>query len=288
MIASEPATIPALDGRPLAATVFRPAPPAEARRALVICPAMGVPRDHYFDFAEHAAERGHAVVAFDYRGIGGSAPRDGLRGFDADLLDWGERDVPGVVARTRELFPGREVTLVAHSIGGELAGLAHGAGAEVAGLIAVGAQTGWWGHWHGARRAQVAFLWYVGIPALTRLLGYFPSRSFGIGRPLPAGVARQWAHWGRHPDHLRGRLPADRTAGHRRFPAPVSLTTATDDWLAPESAVRDLASYYESASPTVEVVAPAALGLASIGHFGYFSLRVGPPLWDRLLAHLPP
>ena len=33
--------------------------------------------------------------------------------------------------------------------------------------------------------------------------GYLPMRAFRQGEDVPAGVAREWAEWGRHPRYVR-------------------------------------------------------------------------------------
>ena len=91
MISSEPQRIVAGDGFSLASTVFR-SPDRAVEQVVLIAGAMGVRQVHYYDFAEYVALTGCAVITFDYRGVGGSAP-ESLRGLDADLEDWGRRDL---------------------------------------------------------------------------------------------------------------------------------------------------------------------------------------------------
>ena len=45
-----------------------------AIRRVLIVSAMGVPQRFYADFAEWLASQGHAVMSFDYRGVGESRP----------------------------------------------------------------------------------------------------------------------------------------------------------------------------------------------------------------------
>src|SRR5437763_8634816 len=65
--------IAARDGRPLAATVFRPAGPPGL--SVVVGGAMAVARGFYADFARALSSRGALVVTFDFRGMGGSRSR---------------------------------------------------------------------------------------------------------------------------------------------------------------------------------------------------------------------
>ena len=70
-------------------------------------------------------------------------------------------------------------------------------------MLAVGAQSGYWGNWRGAGRLRMLFYWKVLFPALTHALGYLPLRSLtGGGDDVPPGVALEWASWGRDPDYV--------------------------------------------------------------------------------------
>src|SRR3712207_6777199 len=89
----ESITLRADDGFELAAKRFSPA--GTPRGVVLLSCAMGVKQDFYFSFAEFLAQEGFAALTFDYRGAGSSVPerfRRSLRGFDADLFTWAERD----------------------------------------------------------------------------------------------------------------------------------------------------------------------------------------------------
>ena len=220
--AGQPVTLRAADGHRLAATLHR----GKGRDALVVAGATGVQHRFYDAFARHVAAGpgGPDVLTFDYRGVGGSRP-DTLKGFRATMRQWGELDLDAALRWTlREREPDR-LLLVGHSVGGQLLGHAS-AGDEVAAAWLVGSQSGHWRHWPLAGRAGIFALWHLLIPGLSRTLGHFPSHWFGLGEPLPSGVAREWARWGRHRDYLlrraRGRralreaAPADCRRQHRR------------------------------------------------------------------------
>ncbi|MFZ6712749.1 hypothetical protein [Undibacterium sp. TC9W] len=81
------------DGTVLTAKKFTPT--STVKSVVVMPAAMGVKQNFYEPFAEFLAENGIAVLSFDYRGMGESIPaqyRHSLRGFDADILVWAERD----------------------------------------------------------------------------------------------------------------------------------------------------------------------------------------------------
>src|SRR3954467_9401113 len=85
-------TVPATDGYPLAATLFLPR--GAKRHAVLINSATAVPRKLYRGFAGYLAQRGCAVLTYDYRGTGDSRPQartgdkpKSLAGFKASMSD---------------------------------------------------------------------------------------------------------------------------------------------------------------------------------------------------------
>ena len=92
---SDDITVPAMDGYPLAATLFLPR--GAKRHAVLINSATAVPRRLYRGFAGYLARRGCAVLTYDYRGTGdsrqqaptGSNQPKSLVGFNASMSDWG-------------------------------------------------------------------------------------------------------------------------------------------------------------------------------------------------------
>lgn len=273
----------AADTRPLAGTFWR-----GGDQAIVVAGATGVERRHYDAFARHAAAAGWSVLTFDYRGIGGSRDRP-LRHDRATMADWGRWDLDAAIRFVQE--QGCTPHVVAHSVGGQLLPLAPRA-KEVRAALLVASQSGHWRLWSRSWRPRLLLLWYVLIPLLTRLLGRFPSSWFGLGKDLPAGVARQWAYWGRHRDYLAGRDPAAAQAYHA-FRAPMCLVHVADDHgLAPAPAVHALAGHYgrPDAVRVLDPLGGAAAGAGGtaarpIGHFGFFR-RGMEDAWDAALGWL--
>jgi predicted alpha/beta hydrolase len=269
--------LPATDGYPLAATLYQPAA-GSLDAAVVISSATAVRRGYYDPFARYLAGRGFAVLTYDYRGIGDSRPAS-LRGFRARLLDWGERDLAGVLDwAALQLRPAR-LLMVGHSVGGQLLGLAESA-RRVDGLLAVAAQSGYWGHWSGAARWQAALRWHLLMPALSRAFGYLPGWT-GIKEDLPDGVAREWAAWCRRREYLLTGHP-ERRAGFDRFDRPILSYGFSDDPYAPRPAIEGLLAFYRNTPATHREIAPRDLGVPAIGHFGFFREAVGAALWPQV------
>ncbi len=268
---SEPLEIAARDGYRLGATLFRPAR-ADGRAALILA-ATGVKQEYYAKFAAYLAERGFIVLTFDYRGIGRSLSQD-IRRLDARMRDWALLDAPGVMDFFQQ--GNKKLYAIGHSFGGQALGLLPRPESIRAAFV-VGSQSGYWRNWPPLGRAWMWPATHVMLPAISRLLGYFPSSRLGFGEDLPAGVATEWASWCRHPRYLVGALGAD--AAYARFAAPLRLYAISDDAFAPHGAVEALLDLYPSCRGEVKKIYPRDVGAESIGHFGFFRERFRDSLW---------
>ncbi len=189
-------TIHALDGYELSAQHF---PSMNDPRGIVIInSATGTPRRYYRRFAEFLCDDGFDVVTYDYRGIGESAPAD-LRGFSAQMRDWGQKDFPAVIDWCRQHRPAMPILGVGHSVGGQILGLAPN-NASVDAMLFVCCQHTWWGHWPRSHWPRLHLMWSVLLPSLSHAMGYFPPLGWGWERLFPRG----WPWNGRHGLRRRG------------------------------------------------------------------------------------
>jgi len=213
-------TLKADDGYALGATVF-----GSRGRAVLVMPATGVPQSYYAKYAAYLAERGFMVLTFDYRGIGRSRNGD-IRASSARMRDWVLLDA---AAAARHL--GGEIAVVGHSFGGQALGLLPEPG-RIAAALLVGAQSGYWRHWPALGRVWMWPTTHIDLPAVAKLLGYFPGSRVGFGEDLPPGVALEWASWCRHPlsrrrARRRGCIRTGARAGARRGGARQPLPELT-------------------------------------------------------------
>lgn len=262
--------IPATDGFTLDATIFQPG--IDSSNTVLIVPATGVLRRIYSDYACFLSSRGFTVVTWDWRGIGGSRPQS-LRGFHATMRDWGERDLTGVIEWAANNTPPK-ITAVGHSFGGQCIGLASNR-LRLERLVTIATQSGYWGLWPKPASYKYASLWYVLIPGLSRALGWFPSKWFGLGEDLPLGVALEWAKWCRSNDYMGN------YTGHQSFKAPILALSFTDDPYAPAAAVDWIHERYGSTSKEIRHLTPKNLGIKRAGHFGFFKEGLMPGLWEE-------
>jgi len=279
----KPETIRAADGAQLACRVFEAAGPPHA--SVVIAAAMGVTQDYYAPFAQWLAGAGWRVTTFDYRGSGQSAPRGrSLRGFRADLFDWA-RDYDAVIAQAHAAAPGQPLFLLGHSLGAQLPGLLEHKD-KVSGLLCVAAGSGYWRDTAPRVRRGGLYFWYLLVPLVTRLCGYFPGRRLRKIGNLPAGVMLQWRAWCLNPRYsvgAGGEAVRQRYAGAR---FPVHALSMDDDELMTLRGIRVLMDLYENAPSEVRRVAPQDFGIRRIGHFGAFRREREGDLWPRMAQWL--
>src|SRR5207237_306016 len=139
---------------------------------------------------------------------------------------------------------GAELRVVGNSFGGQALGLLP-MPERIRAALLVGSQSGYWRHWPARGKLWMWPTTHIGLPALAKLLGYFPGSRLGFGEDLPPGVALEWASWCRHPRYLVGAL------------ARVRAYAITDDAFAPLRAVEALADLYPGSrwatSPTLAI-----------------------------------
>ena len=272
-----PVSLLAEDGRRLAATLFEPAatPP---RASLVVCGALGVPRRYYAAVGAWMAERGVAVLTFDYRGSGESQ-NGPLIDDPATLLDWGRYDMDAAIAWARSRWPEAPTWALCHSFGGQALGLTPRS-VELAGAIVVASASGDMALYDTRFGYVMRFIMHVAIPAMTTALGYMPGR-LGLGADLPAGVVQEWSRWCRTPNYLLGALGQ---TGHADLAIPMHFFQIADDTYAPAKPARALEGWYQRATKRSRTIHPSEVGLRKIGHFGLFRRGKTEAFWNEFHA----
>ena len=283
----KPVEITADDGFTLSGTLH--GEPGGARAALLIAPAMGVPQRYYADFARWMAAQGHAVLTFDYRGMGDSRPdvhARSLRGFEADIRTWAERDAAAALAHLAGLVgPQVPIHWLGHSLGGQIFGLVPGR-ERVRRLVTVGTGSGYWRENAPQLRRVVWSLWYFIVPVVLPLAGYFPGKRLKMVDDLPAGVMRQWRRWCLHRDYLMGEGGDVLRQRYASIDTPILSLSFTDDEFMSARNIESLHGFYAAAPRTMQRIAPEHIGVRRIGHIGFFRPQFEGTLWPRVQGFL--
>ena len=236
---------------------------------LVIAGAMGARSDFYAPLARFFAENGIHVLTFDF-------PDEG----DLDL--WAKH-LDAMLAEARAAAPELPLLYLGHSLGGQLLGVLPQA-TEVRAAITVTAGSGYYG-FNDRMPVRVRLFWFVFVPLLTPLFGYFPGKRLRMVGDLPPGVAWQWRRWCMHPDYL---LAEDegRRALFDRIRIPIRGYSFEDDHIVTKRAIDHLHAFYRAAEVERRHVAPGEVGARRLGHFGFFAEASRETLWRESLGWL--
>ena len=277
----ETLTVPTADGLALAARAYEPA--GLPRRVVLIVPAMGVPQRFYEPFASWLAGRGVAVMSFDFRGLGDSAPRS-LRGFKADITDWATKDLPAVVEALCARWPAVPRSYLGHSLGGQIFGLLDGQ-ERFERVLTVASGNGYWRLNSPGVKRRAPLLWWLLTPVGIALAGHFPGKRLSVIGDLPAAAMWQWRRWCLHPDYLGVEGEAVRQR-YARVTTPIRAVVLEDDELLSPEGIRRLYRLYERAPVQFEHLTPQTFGQKFIGHFGLFKPWAQARLWPQVLQWL--
>lgn len=270
-------SFPARDGHALAATLREPAQ-RDAKAFVLIGSATAVPRQFYGKFASYLAEAGFAALTFDYRGVGGSKPKS-LRGFSARMRDWAALDLTAAIDFAAKQAAGRPLLLVGHSFGGQALGLVPNS-QKISRALLVAAQVGYWRLFPPPENYRIYVrLRFVG-PAVAHAFGYVPG-WLGVGVDLPKGVFLEWAGWCMNPRYLFDDATLETRKNFPNYTGALRAIGLADDKWAPPVAVQLLLDGYTGTKPEHLTIAPADVGAAKIGHFGFFRAEHRDTLWKH-------
>lgn len=187
-------TLPTPNGNDIGVVKF--SSKKELKETVVISSATGVLQRYYAKFAEYLAIKGCTVYTFDYSGIGKSIDNRKLLKKQSNLKSWGSNDQATVVAFAKCENRESQLTLITHSVGGQLLGFNPHFN-KIDKIIMVASQGGYWKDFKGIHLIKMWLFWYILIPGLTPIFGYFPSKKIGLFENLPKNMAYEWASWGR-------------------------------------------------------------------------------------------
>jgi predicted alpha/beta hydrolase len=289
---ARPVSFPAADGYPLHGFVWQHLDTEARRPVVLINPATSVRCRYYHRFATYLHGHGFDVLCYDYRGIGLSRPAR-LQDLEAGWLEWGQQDCEGALRHAQALGPGQPLLVVGHSVGGFLIGLAPSC-AQVRRVFTMGAQFAHWRDYAPGRRLELLFKWHLVMPALTRLLGYFPGGRLGWLEDTPRGVVHDWIArhprfedtWQRGPRALPPEARQALAQGFGRLRGATLALSVTDDEFGTIPAIRRLLDYYTHSPRTHLHIHPSSIGVADIGHFAFFHSRFESSLWPLALSWL--
>jgi len=245
-------------------------------KVILINAATGVRQHFYFRYAKFLKQKGYNIITYDYRGIGLSKHTK-TKNLDASMTDWASKDFTAVSDYINLHFNNDKKILIGHSFGGSSLGLSQNAGCFDA-YITIASQFGYWKLFNPSYRLFVLWLFYLAIPVLTRIYGYFPSKIKRLGENLPKGVAYDWITLITHPDSI---LELTKKTGnfYADITKPMLMISFSDDQMAPKKTVTELAKKVYTKAQVKELHIQANKN-EPIGHLNFFKKHFEFNLWE--------
>jgi predicted alpha/beta hydrolase len=250
---------------------------------IIIAGAMGTKQKFYSRFAEFTSTQGITVITFDYTGIGQSLTKP-ISTIQSNVWDWGKSDLELVIAFARGKYPTAKISLIGHSIGGQLIGLAPSS-VQAHKIILVAAQSGYWKFWPGIFKYFLWANWNALFPFLTKIFNYMTSKYFSGMEHLPYNVARQWSKWCTSSNYLFDELESEHLYFHK-IKATIYSYSVEDDNYAPKKAVDWLSEKFKNSNVVRVHLQRSQLKKNHIGHFGFFKDMFKDDLWKDFIKNV--
>ncbi|RIV21521.1 alpha/beta fold hydrolase [Fibrisoma montanum] len=273
-------TIPTRDRYSLTAHLFQPVNP---KAVLLISGACAVGQYFYFNLAAFLEEQGFAVLTYDYRGIGQSAPERLTRRFEAGISVMAS-DFDDVVGWIEGAFPTKPIGLLGHSLGGICAVLSQKNNRFYT-MFTVGTQMAYYKDWGPDwwTRTQTFLNWHVIMPTVTKLVGYMPGRQWHLGMEnLPATLVRDIHNRRKYTDIYTYLKTLGLQPTPERIRCPVMAMTTYDDPICTTQALDRFFGELSNARIVRRRLEPAATQHEPVGHLNFFRKRFASFLWDMV------
>ena len=253
-------------------------PAAGASKRLLFLPGMGLSARQYIDFGQALARRGVEVFIHEWRGIGSSSLRADRR------HDWGyaellQQDLDAALNALSCDDDGQGCIIGGHSLGSQLACLLAAMRPEAcAGVLIVAGGSPYWRQFSGWMRWILATM-FVGMPALSGLLGHYPGRRLGFAGREARGVIRDWTASGRSGRYAPKGLTVDLESGLRALEVPTLAIHMQDDWFVPQASLTWLLTKLSS-SPISQSTLDGRLLQGAADHYRW--MREPEPAVERI------
>ena len=235
---------------------------------VIVClPALGVRAGFYAQFATGLAQAcAAAVITADWRGKGMSSLRVTRKhpfGY-AEVL---HQDLPALIAKVQQLFPGRPCYMLGHSLGGQMALLYaschHG---MLAGVILVAAGSNHYASFSGLNGIK-RMLGLRMIRLVTQVLGYFPGETLGFAGTESKNMMLDMTHESLWPTYKvqNGTMPYNQLL--TELSLPVLILSLEGDSMVPSTCAQTLANKLKTAAVERRTLLARDHGLERFNHF---------------------
>lgn len=263
------------DGQELVGKFYAASTP---KKTIFLVGAIGVSQHYYGAFAKFLQKNGYSVLTFDLRGMGESL-QGPLSKVNADMLTWAKFDFGAALQELISRVPNVPIAWIGHSLGGQMIPLTP-SHTKVSKFITIASGSGWWKENSAELQKRVWLLWFVFVPLLTPIYGYFPGEKLKMVGDLPKGVILQWRRWCLNPQYVMGVENDSVKKLYRSFKFSITSLSFSDDEMMSQKNIASLHGFYSASTKKMLRFTPQELGKQRIGHFGYFR-KENEDLWEN-------
>lgn len=275
----EKISITAGDGYKLSALFGRLDEPV--KDAVIISAATAVRKEYYINFANYLVYQGYAVLLYDYRDIGESAPSN-LRTSTASIHDWVTQDMNAAMNHMVQERGFTDIVWMGHSLGAQWVGLLDNQ-QHIKKVISLSAAVGYWGYFAFPKNMIIWLQWYVISPLFVKIYGYGPLKKVGWGENLPRKVFMEWRRWCMsktyYKNYLWQKWQYDK---FYRFTKPITAVYPSDDFIANDKTVSLMMDFFPNAPVQILKIPVEKYTKLKVGHTGIFRKRFKSSLWPVL------
>lgn len=255
--------------------------PDSPKTVVVLSGATGVPEGFYARFATWlATERACAVLTYTYRDMEDTSPA-AMRRSTANMSDWAITDGQAARDAARAQYPALPMWVIGHSLGGMMISKQPRLDGITRVITIASGLVDHHAHPLPYRWQVYAFWFWVG-PLATRLMGYLPGKTIGLGSTLPARVFWQWRDWCTSGPNAFLNVDGLPASDWSRNGGNVRLVGIADDVICPTSCAFRLSQAFEGGRIETMTVRPKDHGVGKLGHFGLFREQ-GRPWWPQIV-----
>ncbi|KAF9102569.1 hypothetical protein BGX27_010954 [Mortierella sp. AM989] len=205
-----------------------------------------------------------------------------LIGFEATIVDWGIKDLPGVFNYVLIHYPHNPTMFVGHSVGGHLLpSLDAYYTRNLERVLFISVTSAYWRTMNSP--LFVYWFFYIASPIVNSRYGYYPGKTlWGSMEDLPKGCLETWAYWGSFPNYMLGGNP-EWKPNFDLFKVPVYSLYFSDDDFSSTSAPHIMNFIPNTLRRCVGLNPVEDLNMKKVGHMGFFFNSCKEKLWKTAI-----
>lgn len=257
----------------------------QAKAVVILNPGTATKTSFYEPFAKYISDHGYHVFLWNYRGFCESKTTE-IKNSSIRFSDIGQKDIPAVIEKMKEMFPHLPLLAVGHSAGGQHIGLASN-NQELKGLIALAVSAGYFGNMPSGYKMKALYFFKIFTPVMNLFYGFVPAKKFNIMEDLPYPLAKEWGEWCTKSDYIFDSKFWGVTVpkgNYEKLPFPVKVLTALDDEISTPKNVENFWKHVHSEKGIeFKTYDPKNFPKKRIAHFGYFR-KENKQIWDDVVS----